>query len=103
MRIVRITPSPEPCQEAGWAASQWYLDGIVTREYVVGLRLLGSLLLLDGLKQPFFKIENHHYILKGLLGDTSIRVACHREHEEELDEVRRCVEGHNSVEGQKEC
>lgn len=93
MRIVRIAPSPEPCQEAGWAASQWHLDDSVTREFVLGLRPLGSLLLLDGLKQPFFKIENHHYMLKGLLGDTSIRVACHRDHEEELEEVRRCVEG----------
>ena len=85
MTITRITPSPEPCQEAGWAASQYYLDGTVTREFAVGLRPLGSLMLLDALRQPFFKIESHHYMIKGLLGDDSIRVACHREHQDELE------------------
>ena len=92
MRIISITPSPEPCAEAGWHASQYQLDGMVTRELVMSLRPLGSLLLMDSLRQPFFKIESHHYMLKGLLGEKSIRVACHREHEDEIDKIRLMIE-----------
>lgn len=92
MTITAITPSPEPCTEAGWHAAQWHLDRKLSRELVTALRPLGSLLLLDALAQPFFKIESHHYMLKGLLGDTSIRVACHRDHQDELAHVRQLVE-----------
>lgn len=92
MKIINITPSPEPCQEAGWAASQYYLDNTVTREVILGLRPLGTLLLLDSLRQPFFKIESHHYMLKGLLGDSSIRIACHRDHTDELTHIREIIE-----------
>ena len=86
-----IGTSPEPCQEAGWAAWQWHLDDATTRTFVERLRPLGSLLVIDSLKRPFFKIESHHYMVKGLLGDKSIRVACHRDHEEELEQVRAAI------------
>ncbi|MBP5508925.1 MAG: hypothetical protein J6Y23_13975 [Prevotella sp.] len=91
MRIISITPSPEPCAEAGWHASQYLLDGTVTRELVMALRPLGSMLLMDTLRQPFFKIESHHYMLKGLLGDHSIRVAVHRDHEEETNLIKQLL------------
>ncbi len=83
MKITAITPSPEPCAEAGWHAAQFQLDHPVDRTLVMALRHLGSLLVLEHVKQPFFKIENHYYMIKGLLGDSSIRVAAHHEHEEE--------------------
>lgn len=92
MTITRITPSPEPCQEARWAAWQWHLDSTVTRDFAVGLRSLGSLMLLDTLRQPFFKIESHHYMIKGLLGDSSIRVACHRDYQDELETIQHTIE-----------
>ncbi len=44
MSIIRITPSPEPCVEAGWLASQYYLDHPVDRDLVNALRKLGTLL-----------------------------------------------------------
>ncbi len=91
MRITAITPSPEPCVEAGWYASQYHLDHEVTREFVCSLQPLGALLLLDKLRQPFFKIESHHYMLKGLLGDTSIRVAVHRDHEDLLTRIQQQI------------
>jgi hypothetical protein len=91
MRIISITPSPEPCAEAGWHASQYLLDGTLTRELVMALRPLGSLLLMDNLRQPFFKIESHHYMLKGLLGDHSIRVAVHQDHEEETNLIKQLL------------
>ena len=91
MRIIAITRSPEPCVEAGWHASQYHLDGVVSRQLIDALRPLGTLVLLDRLRQPFFKIEHHHYMIKGLLGDTSIRVACHRDHEEETIKIRKLI------------
>lgn len=91
MRIISITPSPEPCAEAGWHASQYLLDGTLTHELVMALRPLGSLLLMDNLRQPFFKIESHHYMLKGLLGDHSIRVAVHQDHEEETNLIKQLL------------
>ena len=94
MRITAITPSPERCVEAGWHASQYHLDGKVTRDFVLTLRPLGSLLLLDQLRQPFFKIENHHYMLKGLLGDTSIRIAVHRDHEDQLPFILKYLQAY---------
>lgn len=93
MKILRITPSPEPCVEAGWHASQYYLDGPVTKQLVLSLRPLGSLLLLEHLRQPFFKVESHHYMIKGLLGDTSLRVALHRDYQHEAERIKRIITG----------
>lgn len=94
MTITHITPSPEPCVEAGWQASQYYLDHRVDRPLVKALSPLGSLLLLDKVRQPFFKIESHHYIIKGLLGDDSIRVAVHRDHTDETQRIIQIINSH---------
>lgn len=92
MKIISIIPSPEPCVEAGWHASQYYLEKPLTRDFVLSLRPLGSLLLMDKLQQPFFKIENHHYMIKGILGQDSLRVAVHRDYPEEETMIRKAIE-----------
>ena len=56
------------------------------------LRPFGSLVFLDMLAQPFFKIENEHYMIKGLLGDGSIRVAVHGEHLDEQIPIKQIIE-----------
>jgi len=93
VKIIGITRSPEPCTEAGWLAFQYHLGQPVSRELVMALRPLGSLVLLDMLAQPFFKIENEHYMIKGLLGDGSIRVAVHGDHLDEQAPIRELIEG----------
>ena len=92
MRITAVTRSPEPCTEAGWLAFQYHLDSPVSRDSILALRPLGSLVFLESLAQPFFKIESHHYIIKGLLGADSIRVAIHGAHQDELLPLRRLIE-----------
>lgn len=92
MKITDITRSPEPCTEAGWMAFQYYLERPVGRELIMALRPLGSLVFLDMLAQPFFKVENEHYMIKGLLGDGSIRVAVHGNHLAEQDAIKRVIE-----------
>ena len=91
MKIVQVTSSPEPCTEAGWMAFQYYLDGPVTRDFIQGLRPLGSFVFLASLARPFFKIENEHYMIKGLLGDGSIRVAVHGEHLDEQEPIKERI------------
>ena len=91
MNIVQVTRSPEPCTEAGWMAFQYYLEGPVTRDFILGLRPLGSFVFLSSLAQPFFKIENEHYMIKGLLGDGSIRVAVHGAHLDEQEPIRQRI------------
>jgi hypothetical protein len=92
VKITDITRSPEPCTEAGWMAFQYYLEHPVSRELIMALRPLGSLVFLDMLAQPFFKVENEHYMIKGLLGDGSIRVAVHGEHLDEQIPIKQIIE-----------
>ncbi len=86
MRIVERTESREPCVEAGWKAYDYHLDGQIDREFVLSLRPLGSLVFMENLKKPFFKIEAEHYIIKGVVGSEFFRVA---EQGESIDEVIR--------------
>jgi hypothetical protein len=92
VRILEITPSPEPCTEAGWMAFQYHLEQRVCKDFIIALRPLGTLVFLESLAKPFFKIESHHYMIKGLLGDKSIRVAVHGEHLGEQEGIKKLIE-----------
>ena len=92
VKITDISRSPEPCTEAGWQAFQYYLECPVGRELIMALRPLGSLVFLDKLSQPFFKIENEHYMIKGLFDDRSIRVAVHGDHLDEQKPIVQLIE-----------
>ena len=92
MIITNITRSPEPCTEAGWLAFQYELEHPVSRDFIIALRSLGSFIFLESLAQPFFKIQNHHYMIKGLLNATSIRVAVHTDHQDEQQPIKQLIE-----------
>ena len=92
MKITNIFRSPEPCTEAGWLAFQYELEQPIDRDFIHALRPLGSFIFLESLTQPFFKIQNHHYMIKGLLNDTSIRVAVHRDHLNEQEPIKQIIE-----------
>lgn len=92
MTIVQVTRSPEPCAEAGWMAFQYYLERPVSRDFILGLRPLGSFVFLEGLSRPFFKIESEHYMIKGLLGDDSVRVAVHGQHLDEQAAIQERIQ-----------
>ena len=92
MIITNITRSPEPCTEAGWLAFQYELELPVSRDFIIALRPLGSFIFLESLAQPFFKIQNHHYMIKGLLNATSIRVAVHKDHQDEQQPIKQLIE-----------
>ena len=74
-QIIKILPSKEPCVEAGWKAWDLHLSSFTDKEWVQSLHDKGSLTFLPQLRKPFFKVESHHYIIKGILGEDYVRVA----------------------------
>ena len=43
------------------------------------------------LKQPFFKIENNYYMIKGIEGNDYFRIAVHGKHEDELAKLEAFI------------
>ncbi len=84
MRFLERTKSTEPCVEAGWTAFDYHIDAPIDREFVLSLRPLGTLLFMENLAKPFFKIETHKYIIKGVVGNDFFRIAIERESLDEL-------------------
>ena len=92
MKILGKQPSREKCAESGWFATDYLLDAPIDRAFILSLRPLGSFVYLDMLKEPFFKIENDYYMIKGVQGKDYFRIAVHGKHEDELDVYKRQVE-----------
>ena len=92
MKVIECIESRERCAEAGWFAYDFIIERPASEEMVRQMRPLGSLTYLGMLKKPFFKIENHYYILKGIVGDDFFRMAVHCDHPEELERIRCFVE-----------
>ncbi|MBO5460282.1 MAG: hypothetical protein J5983_00610 [Ruminococcus sp.] len=86
-QITGYEESRERCTESGWYAYDYLLEKPMEKEDVVKLRPLGSFLFLSALKQPFFKVENDYYILKGIQGECHFRIAVHSEYEYKVKEI----------------
>lgn len=92
MKIIGKQPSREKCAESGWFAVDYLLDEAIDRTFILKLRPLGSFVYLDMLKQPFFKIENDYYVIKGVQGKDYFRMAVHGKHEEELQRLEKYLD-----------
>lgn len=93
MKVLQIIESRERCAEAGWFAYDFLLDALLDKEFIRNLRGIGgSFVFLEMLKNPFFKLEADHYILKGVVGNDFFRMAVHGDYvEEELERVKRYI------------
>jgi len=91
MQILAREESRERCAEAGWYAYDLMLSEPLSETGIRQLKPLGSFVYLGMLKKPFFKVENHYFILKGILGDDFFRVAVHGDHREELERISTFV------------
>lgn len=93
MKITKITESRERCAEAGWFAYDFLLKEPMDKEFIRSLRGIGgSFVFLEMLKNPFFKLEADHYILKGVIGNDFFRMAVHGDYaKEELERVKRYI------------
>ena len=87
MKILGKQPSREKGAESGWFATDYLLDAPIDRAFILSLRPLGSFVYLDMLKEPFFKIENDYYMIKGVQGKDYFRIAVHGKHEDELQRL----------------
>ena len=88
MLITGRRKSLEPCTESGWDAYDILTDAPLSEGDILGLKQIGgSFLFLTNLKKPFFKIENHQYVIKGAVGDPFFRVAAHRDSLGILDQI----------------
>ena len=77
MRITDKRESAERCTEAGWFAYDYFFDQRLEDAFIVSLRQFGGFLYLKALKEPFFKVENDHWLIKGIKGNFFFRVAVH--------------------------
>lgn len=90
MKIIEKRRSLERCTESGWDAVDLILDEPMDDDFIMRFkRIEGSFIYLSMLKNPFFKVENHNYILKGVKGNDFFRVAMHRDY---IDKVSEFVE-----------
>ena len=87
LKIIKRRESLETCSEAGWFAYDYLLDGKIDKDFIFALRPRGSFVYLGMLKQPFFKIEADHFIIKGLQGTDYFRIAVHGDYLSELDRI----------------
>ena len=79
MLITGRRKSLEPCTESGWDAVDLLLEEGLTEEDILQIgRTGGSFLYMKQLRKPFFKVESHDYVIKGVLGDPFFRAAAHR-------------------------
>jgi len=94
MKIIDRRRSIEKCTESGWDAFDLMVDEPIDAEYVKRMRCIeGSFLFMSMLRQPFFKIESHNYVIKGVTGDDHFRMAVHKDYLSELDKVVDLLNG----------
>ena len=94
MKITDRRRSLEACTESGWDAIALLTDEPLNDEDIEALRQIeGSFIYLKKLKKPFFKIENHNYVIKGVKGDPFFRFAAHRDHIGYADRIIDMING----------
>lgn len=95
MKVTDTRESIELCTESGWSAYDVAVDEEINKETVERLGALGDMTYLGMLKQPFYRIEQPYYMIKGLEGERSLRVAMLGGHEAVLQTVYQILERKN--------
>lgn len=91
MKVIAVKESVELCTESGWSAYDMILDEKMDRETILKLKDLGDLTYLGTLKQPFYRVEQNFYMIKGLEGADRLRTAMLGGHEEILERVKEIL------------
>ena len=83
MNIEQRVESREQCTEAGWYAYDYLFDRTVGRTEIERLRAFGGdLLYLSSLREPFYKLEDSRFMIRGIEGTREMRLAVYRENEQ---------------------
>lgn len=98
MKVTDRKESIELCTESGWSAYDLFVDGEITEEEIRRLGVLGDLTYLGMLSQPFYRIEQQYYMIKGLEHEKKLRVAMLGGQEAILEQVQELLEqpGHGT-------
>lgn len=87
MIIINKTESRQQCTEAGWYAYDYVFQRNLVSDDILRFKELGAdFIYLKGLKQPFFKIEDKYYMIKGVEGKSAIRLSVYKEYEKDITE-----------------
>lgn len=92
MKIISQKESIELCTESGWHAYDLATDVPIQKETIERLGQLGTLTYLAMLSQPFYRVEQEYFMIKGLEGNNSLRVAMLGGEEAILDKVYSILE-----------
>ena len=92
MKVTGERESLELCTEAGWSAVDLLTDEPVGREVILKLGRLGTLTYLGMLRQPFYRVENRFWLVKGLEGEKTLRVSMAGGEEDIVRQVKECLE-----------
>ncbi len=88
MKIIDRRQSLESCTESGWDAFDLMLDEPLTDEFIEKIgRIGGSFIYMRMLKKPFFKVESHNYMAKGVKDEKFFRLALHKDYLSEADRI----------------
>lgn len=88
MKIIDRRRSLETCTESGWDAQDLIMDEPISNEFIEKMRALeGSFLFMKMLRKPFFKVEYHDYVVKGVAGDDFFRMSYHKDSKAKVDIV----------------
>lgn len=85
MKIINKEESREQCMEAGWYAYDYKLERELLREDILRFREFeADFIYLTSMKQPFYKIEDKYFMIKGTEGRNVFRLSMYKEYEAEI-------------------
>ena len=90
-RVIGIERSPELCAESGWYAHIFTLSDPVDEALVKKLEPFGRTMLLRQLARPFFAVRTERFIIRGIFGDSFIRVGVPERGAPEIDTLREHI------------
>lgn len=92
MKVIETKESIELCTESGWSAYDLFVDEEIMEQEIRRLGGLGDLTYLGMLSQPFYRVEQQYYMIKGLEHEKKLRVAMLAGHEAILKRVQELLE-----------
>lgn len=96
MKITAVERSFEQCTESGWTGWHLRLDGKCDDDLVQALAPLGALTYMKHMARPFFLVQNEHFLVRGLVGDTFIKAGLKNNDQSWIEHIRAAVEGRSS-------
>ncbi|MFH0862410.1 MAG: hypothetical protein V1875_05195 [Candidatus Altiarchaeota archaeon] len=93
MRILKEADS-ENCFDGG-LIMEYLLDCPVTEGFVKYLRAFGEVTVLDDIRKPFFTLDKEYFFsIKGIIGESSIRVIYRPKNSGRKEEFLKSMIGH---------